>query len=48
MEDSEIGSPSLITFCIECSLAFQFWYVNFVWKAYERQTENIISLIFIF
>ena len=48
VEDSDTGGMSSITIQIECLFAFQFWYVNFVYKTNEGEAESIILLIFVF
>ena len=38
VEDSDTGSSSSITVRIEYLLAFQYWYLNIVWKTEEGET----------
>ena len=47
VEDSCTGNPTLIIVQIECLIAFQFWYVHFVWKTEEGEAESFM-LIFVF
>ena len=43
--EADTDAKSLITFQIECLFAFQFWYVNFVWKTNEGEAKSLILLI---
>ena len=45
VEDSDAGSPISKTIGMEYKFAFQYWFVNFVWKTDEGEAESIVLLI---
>ena len=47
VEDSDAGSPISKTIGMEYKFAFQYWFVNFVWKTDEGEAESIVLLIFV-